>query len=171
MHVKLQSKDYPVFYQPYISVLDENISLLDLLEQSLERFEQTLYDVAKEKQEYRYQKGKWTLKELVQHMIDAERVFVYRALRYSRKDQKDLPGFDENMYVSNYEINKRSYHSLLDEFCLIRRATLLMFQDFDESVLDMTGTSENNSISVRALGFICSGHIIHHLNIIEERYL
>lgn len=167
----LRPQEYPVFYKPYIAVLEENVSLLDLLEQSLERFEQILYEVSEEKQEFRYDTGKWTIKELVQHMIDAERVFVYRSLRYSRQDQRDLPGFDENKYVSNYDINKRSYHTLLDEFCLIRRATILMFKDFDKSYLDMIGTSENNSISVRALGFICSGHIMHHLNIIEERYL
>lgn len=145
--------------------------MVDNLTQSLERFEQMLFDLSADKQEYCYQKGKWTIKELVQHMIDAERVFVYRALRFSRKDYADLKGFDENSYVSSYDIHKRSYRNLFDEFVLIRKASIMMFADFDESILDLSGTVDNNSISVRALGFICSGHVMHHLNIIEERYL
>ena len=171
MQHKCQSSEYPVFYRPYITILEEGSSLLDNLVGSLQRFEQILFDVAEEKQEYRYQKGKWTLKELIQHMIDAERVFVYRALRFSRNDGTNLPGFEENSYVSNYDIQKRNYQALIDEFILIRKATILMFRDFDESMLNLSGTIENNSITVKAIGFICSGHVMHHLNIIEERYL
>lgn len=168
---KPQIKDYPIFYQPYISVLDENSGLLDDLDTTLERFEQILYEVEEAKYEYRYQEGKWTLKEIVQHLIDAERVFVYRALRFSRNDEIDLPGFDENSYVVNYNSNRRSFQALCDEFCLVRRATVMMFQDFDSKTLDLKGAVEGNSISVKALGFICSGHVLHHLNVIEERYL
>lgn len=171
MQYKFQSSEYPVFYKPYITILEEGSSLLDNLVGSLQRFEQVLFDAAEEKQEYRYQKEKWTLKELVQHMIDAERVFVYRALRFSRNDGTNLPGFEENSYVSNYDIQKRNYRDLVEEFILIRKATILMFRDFDESMLNLSGTIENNSITVKALGFICSGHVMHHLNIIEERYL
>ena len=166
-----QFEDYPIFFKPYLTVLDKNLGLIDHLETTLERFEQILYNVEESKYEYRYQEGKWTLKEIVQHLIDAERVFVYRALRFSRKDEIPLPGFDENSYVDNYDSNKRSFHALCDEFCLVRRATILMFQDFDNSILDAKGTVEGNSISVKALGFICSGHVLHHLNVIEERYL
>ena len=168
---KLQKIEYPVFYTPYIEILDGVSNLLQHLEASLELFEQILYEIDEEKYEYRYQTGKWTLKEVVQHLIDAERVFVYRSLRFSRKDTTSLMGYEENSYVSNYEINKRDFNTLLDEFCLLRRSTILMFQDFDEEILDLRGTIEGNSISVRALGFICSGHVLHHLKIIQERYL
>jgi len=168
---KLQKSEYPVFYTPYIEILDGVSSLMQHLEASLELFEQVLYEVDEEKYEFRYQEGKWTLKEVVQHLIDAERVFVYRSLRFSRKDATPLMGYEENSYVSNYEINKREFNTLLDEFCLLRRSTILMFQDFDEEILDLEGTADGNSISIRALGFICSGHVLHHLKIIQERYL
>ena len=168
---KPQKFEYPVFYAPYIDILDGVSGLLEQLETSLELFEQLLYELKEEKYEYRYQEGKWTIKEIVQHLIDAERVFVYRSLRFSRKDETALMGFEENSYVSNYDINKRDFNGLLDEFCLLRRSTILMFQNFDESILDLKGSVEGNSISVRALGFICSGHVLHHLKVIEERYL
>jgi len=168
---KLQKNEYPVFYTPYIEILDGVSNLLQHLEASLELFEQILYEVDEEKYEFSYQAGKWTLKEVVQHLIDAERVFVYRALRFSRKDATPLMGYKENSYVSNYEINKRDFNTLLDEFCLLRRSTILMFQGFDKEILDLRGTADGNSISVRALGFICSGHVLHHLKIIQERYV
>ena len=167
----LQKNEYPVFFTPYIEVLDGTSSLLQNLEASLEYFEQVLYEVDEEKYEFRYAEGKWTLKEVVQHLIDVERVFVYRSLRFSRKDKIPVMGFEENSYVSNYEINKRDFNTMLDEFCLLRRSTILMFQDFDDEILDLQGSVEGNLISVRALGFICSGHVLHHLKIITERYL
>ena len=168
---KLQKFEFPVFYAPYIEILDGVSGLSDHLESSLELFEQLLYELKEDKYEYRYEEGKWTIKEIVQHLIDAERVFVYRSLRFSRKDATVLMGFEENSYVSNYDINKREFNDLLDEFCLLRRSTILMFQGFDEGILDLKGAVEGNIFSVRALGFICSGHVLHHLKVIEERYL
>ena len=166
-----QKQEYPPFYQPYIDVLEDEPNLMDSLEMSLELFEQVLYDIEDSKQTYRYADGKWTIKELVQHMIDAERVFVYRALRFSRQDEKPLSGFDENSYVTNYDSNNREFTTLLDEFCLLRRSNILMFKDFSVKELSCAGTVEGQSISVRAIAFICSGHVLHHLKIIQERYL
>jgi len=166
-----QKQEYPPFYQPYIDVLESEPDLMESLEMSLELFEQVLYDIDDSKQTYRYAEGKWTIKELVQHMIDAERVFVYRALRFSRQDEKPLPGFDENSYVTNYNSNNREFTTLLDEFCLLRRSNILMFKDFGDKELHSSGTVEGLPISVRAIAFICSGHVLHHLKIIQERYL
>lgn len=168
---KLNVSEYPPFYQPYVDVLDQKSGILEVLESSLELFEQTLYEIDDAKQQYRYAEGKWTIKEIVQHMIDTERVFVYRALRFVRMDQKGLVGFDENVYVDNCRIDQREFSTLLDEFCLLRRSTILMFQDFSSSDLDLQGKVEDEFISVRALGFICSGHVLHHLKVIKERYL
>lgn len=167
----LQKSEYPVYFTPYIEILDGELDLLENLEASLELFEQILYEVDEEKYEFKYQEGKWTIKEVVQHLIDVERVFVYRALRFSRKDKTPVMGFEENTYVSNYEINKRDFNALLDEFCLLRRSTILMFEGFDNEILDLQGSVEGNLFSIRALGFICSGHVLHHLKIIKERYL
>ena len=167
----VQNLKFPSFYQPYIDILNGNSDVLECLDTSLELFEQILFDIEDEKQLFRYAEGKWTIKELVQHMIDAERVFVYRALRFSRIDENPLSGVDENSYVANYDSNKRDYEELLDEFCLLRRSTYLMFKGFDKETFDLTGTVEGKEISVGALGLICSGHVLHHLKIIQERYL
>lgn len=166
-----QKQEYPPFFQPYIDVLEGRPGLMDALLMSLKRFEKVLYHIDDSKQVYRYAAGKWTIKELVQHMIDAERVFVYRALRFSRHDEKSLAGFDENSYVTNYDCTNREYKNLLDEFCLLRRSNILMFKDFTDDQFDRTGKVEGQSISVRAIAFICSGHVMHHLKIIQERYL
>jgi len=168
---ELQKIEYPVYFKTYIDTLKKDRGLLEQLEDSLELFEQILYELDEDKYEYRYQEGKWTIKEVVQHLIDVERVFVYRALRFSRKDKKSLAGFEENSYVDNYAINRREFNTLLDEFCLLRRSTILMFQDFDKDVMDLQGEVDGNIFSVRALGYICSGHVLHHLKVITERYL
>ena len=168
---KPSKKEYPAFYQTYIDALDDKGNLLSQMETSLSVFEKELSELESDKQEYRYADGKWTIKEIVQHLIDTERVFVYRALRYSRKDKSSLLSYDENMFVANYEINKRNYDNLLNEFSLLRRATILMFHDFDDEILDMEGKVGENIFTVRALGYICSGHVLHHLKVIRERYL
>lgn len=168
---KVQEIEYPVFYQNYIDILTTEGDIEDQLESSLELFEQQLYEIDEDKQEFQYAEGKWTIKEIVQHLIDVERVFVYRSLRFSREDHIPLNGFDENLYVTNYDISKRDYHSLLDEFCLLRRATMLMFKGFDEKILGNYGEVDGKRITVRALGYICSGHVLHHLKVIRNRYL
>lgn len=168
---KPKKNEYPEFFQTYINALEVEDSLLNHLETSLKYFEEVLLEIELGKQEYRYAEGKWTVKEIVQHLIDVERVFVYRALRYSRKDKGPLLGFDENSFVANYDINKRNFDDMLNEFTLLRRSTIFMFQDFEEEILDRTGKVDDQSISVRAIGYICSGHVIHHLNVIKERYI
>ncbi len=164
-------KEYPAYYQTYIDALDDHGNILSQMETSLRVFEKELSELALDKQEYRYADGKWTIKEIIQHLIDTERVFVYRALRYSRKDKSSLLSYDENMFVANYEINKRNYGNLVNEFSLLRRSTILMFQNFDEEILDRKGKVGENIFTVRALGYICSGHVSHHLKVIRERYL
>jgi len=168
---KPEKKEYPEFFQTYINALKTEDSLLNHLETSLKYFEEVLLEIELGKQEYRYAEGKWTVKEIVQHLIDVERVFVYRALRYSRKDSGPLLSFDENSFVANYDINKRNFDDMLNEFTLLRRSTIFMFQDFEEEILDRTGKVGDQSISVRAIGYICSGHVMHHLKVIKERYI
>lgn len=168
---KPDKKEYPEFYQTYINALEVDDTLLNHLESSLKYFEEVLLDIALSKQEYRYAEGKWTIKEIVQHLIDTERVFIYRALRYSRKDSGSLLSFDENSFVTNYQINKRNFDDMLNEFTLLRRSTIFMFQDFDEEIMDRAGKVGALSISVRAIGYICSGHVMHHLKVIKERYI
>ena len=128
-------------------------------------------NISSEKLEYRYAEGKWTIKDILLHLIDAERIFAYRALRIGRGDKTPLAGFEENGYVINANANSRLVESLLNEFQLVRKSTLEMFENFSEEQLAYLGTSSDNIISVRAIGFIISGHQNHHLKVIVERYL
>lgn len=121
--------------------------------------------------DFAYAPGKWTLKEVLQHLIDAERIFAYRALRFSRKDKTPLPGWDETMYGETYQLNNRSVESLVDEFEPLRKSHVLFFKYLTDGQLAETGMANGNAISVRTLGQLIVGHNIHHLNVIKERYL
>lgn len=127
-----------------------------------------LYD---DQSNFAYAEGKWTLKELLQHLIDAERIFAYRALRFSRKDKTELPGWDEEMYATHYFSAERSLESLVDEFETVRKSSVIFFENLNRSQLSETGIANGNEISVETIGKLVVGHNIHHLNIINERYL
>jgi uncharacterized damage-inducible protein DinB len=167
---QLLNTEYSAFYSTYINALG-NLSLMEGLEQGLNQMVTFISNIPSEKLEYRYTEGKWTIKDLLLHLIDAERIFVYRALRIGRADKTPLAGFEENGYVINANANSRSVESLLKEFELVRKSTLELFQNFSDEQLAFLGTSSDAIISVRAIGFIISGHQNHHLKIIQERYL
>lgn len=118
-----------------------------------------------------YAPGKWTVKEVLQHLIDMERVFTYRALRFSRNDQTPLPGIDEQAIALYADANKRNVDDLLAEYALVRQNTKAFFGSLDEKMLQRYGKASGNQLSVLALGFLISGHLVHHFNIIRERYL
>lgn len=118
-----------------------------------------------------YAEGKWSLKELLLHIIDTERIFNYRSLCFARKETASLPGFDENLYAENSHANKRTWKSLCDEFKAVRKSTELLYEGFTPEALVQTGISNNNTNSVIAFGFTTIGHLAHHINIIEERYV
>lgn len=122
-------------------------------------------------EEYAYAEGKWTLKELLQHLIDAERIFVYRALRFARKDKTELAGWDEELYAKHYFSTERNLKSLTDEFETVRKSSVIFFENLNRTQLTETGIANGNEISVETLGKLIVGHNIHHLNIINERYL
>ena len=123
------------------------------------------------KHEYAYGMDKWTIKDILLHLIDTERIFAYRALRIARKDKTELPGFDENDFARVARANDRTYESLLQEYALVREVTVNLFENFDKTTLLNSGTASNNNLSVRAIGYIILGHELHHKNIIIERYL
>jgi len=166
----LNDNEYASFYSSYVKRLG-NADLLEVLKTSELEVLDSLSDLPEEKYLYRYAEGKWTIKELLLHIIDAERVFTYRALRFARKDSTDLPGFDEDWYVDHCYANERTASDLLKEFSEVRAATIRLFKSFSEETLMLSGTANGNAMSVRALGFIIAGHALHHLQIIKERYL
>ena len=160
----------PVFFERYINKVDEP-ELIPALNNQTKKMFDLLNSIPEQKYDYAYDAGKWTLKELLQHMIDAERVFTYRALTFARKDTNVLPGFEENDWASASNAASRNWNDLLEEFKAVRKATEYLFASFNEKQLDSTGSVNNNSIYVLALGFIVVGHCNHHIAIIKERYL
>lgn len=167
---QLNDNEYALFYKNYIQRLGD-VNLIEVLNNSLQDIVTTIKDLPEEKLVYRYAEGKWTIKELVQHIIDAERVLSYRALRFSRNDITDLHGFDEDWYVDNSNGNNRNFSELLNELTLIRKASISLFNSFSDDMLTMKGSANGSKMSVRALGFIIAGHQMHHLKIIKEKYL
>jgi hypothetical protein len=161
--------DYPVFYETYVKLVPEE-DLASTLTASVQDLQRFLADVPYEKADFAYGSGKWTVKQVLQHAIDAERVFAYRALCFARNEQQSLPGFNENEYAANAEINHRSLKDLKDEFLAVRQTTLQMFHSFTEEMLGRKGVANNNSITVRSLGYVIVGHWRHHERILQERY-
>lgn len=166
----LNDTEYHSYYAHYINLAsDYNLpNGLDLSGVNTIKF---LESINPEKFDYKYAEGKWTIKELLLHIIDTERIFAYRALRIARNDNTPLSGFEQDDYVASSNANTRSTQSLIEEYKSVREATLTLFKSFDNDDLKRLGTASNAPISVRALGFIMIGHEIHHCNIIKERYL
>ncbi|HRI20355.1 MAG TPA: DinB family protein [Panacibacter sp.] len=163
-------QDAAEFYHNYISYAKGN-SPAEVMTGFTTAIKDFYNNLPEAKAGYAYAPGKWTIKDLIQHLIDAERIFAYRALRIARKDTTPLPGFDENNYAVNSNANSRTLQSLKEEFNAVRTSTNLMLQSFTEDQLNATGTASNNSITVNAIAFIIFGHLLHHKKIIEERYL
>lgn len=128
-------------------------------------------NIPADKWEYRYAENKWTIKQILQHLIETERIMMYRALRISRGDQTALPGFDENDYVDNSNANTLREDQLISEYMTVRKASISMYQNFSSDMLLKTGIASDNPISVRALAFMIAGHENHHMDVIKERYL
>ncbi|OCB78580.1 DinB family protein [Flavobacterium crassostreae] len=167
---EIQPTEYAPFYAGYIKAA-ENSNLLEELEICLHEFIKFVQNIPMDKFDYRYAPDKWTIKEIIQHLIDSERVFAYRALRISRKDTTALPGFDQNDYVANSDANLRNLQGLLTELAVVRQASLYLFKSFAKEQLTYTGIASTHAVSVRAIGFIIIGHQKHHQSIFEQRYL
>ena len=162
--------EFAPYYQKYIDLVKGD-NPIKALENQIIAMQAFLSEIPEEKENYRYAEGKWSIKEVIGHLTDTERIFGYRALRFARKDNTILPGFEENDYVASANFEKRSFYNLVHEFSLVRESHIALFKTFDEEALSQIGTASNNKISVRAIIFTMAGHEIHHLNVIRERYL
>lgn len=168
---QLQPNEYAPFYANYVAQVSDEYTLIEELEISLHRYIKFVQNIPMDKFDYSYAEGKWTIKDIIQHTIDAERIFAYRALCFARNDKTQLPGYEEDDYANEANGNKRSIMELLTEFTAVRHATLLLFKSFSEEQLPRIGYANNNPMSVRALGFVIIGHQNHHQKVFEERYL
>jgi hypothetical protein len=162
-------EDYAEYYQPYIDLVKGDDILRILVEQNMES-QNILNSISESKGNYAYAEGKWTVKEVVGHMMDVERIFAYRALCIARGEIKPLPGMDQNEYVRNGGFNKRQLFDLVYEYRLIRESNILLFGSFEKQVLLNRGNASGYDVTVLALMYMTAGHEKHHLNILLERY-
>ncbi len=162
--------EYPVEYKGYIDLVKTENIIKELRDQVL-NIQATISTIPEEKEDYAYAPGKWSIKEVLGHIIDAERVQGYRAMRFARKDKTALPGYDENMFVANANFKKQTLYSLGHEFAIVREANLALFKVWDEEALSQIGRGNNLDVSVRAIIFMIAGHATHHMNVIKEKYL
>jgi uncharacterized damage-inducible protein DinB len=166
---KPQAGTYPAYFQKYIGLVET-----DSVAEAIDKYGLLLISffegVPEDKAEYRYAEGKWSVKEVLQHLMDTERIFGYRALSIARGDKTPLPGFDENNYARVSKADGRSLAGLIEELKAVRRSTDLLLKSFTEEQLQQTGITNGHPNTVNAIGFIVFGHLLHHKKILEERY-
>ncbi|HYO63819.1 MAG TPA: DinB family protein [Pyrinomonadaceae bacterium] len=165
-----EETEYLAYYGRYVALVPEG-DILGTLRAQLEDTVALLRGVPESQETFRYADGKWSVRELVGHMIDTERIFAYRALRFARNDQTPLPGYDENEYVSNSSYDSYALADLAAELRSVREATMFLFKHMDAAAWRRTGSANGAEVSVRALAYIIAGHELHHRGILRDRYL
>lgn len=165
-----EPNEYKSYFQSYIDLVEDGDFSKLLLQNKVDAV--TFFEgIPKEKHNYKYAEDKWTIKESLMHIIDTERVFSYRALACARGDKTPLPTMDENLYARNVDVSTRTFLSLIEEFKAVRESSILLFDYMPDEKSRLIGHIGENAISARALGYLLIGHVIHHLNVIRERYL
>ena len=167
----LSPNEHHPHYSQYIDLVPKEESLVQALHSGRDQTVDFFESLDETKINYRYAEGKWTPKEILMHLIDTERVFTYRALRFARKDTTPLQGFDQDDYIRPSKVYSRSLASLVAEFKSVRASTLSLFEFMDEDMLKSIGVASNSNLSARAAGFITAGHSRSHIQIIKDRYL
>jgi hypothetical protein len=165
-----EKAEYDPYYERYVTLV-ENGDIVGTLAAQPTQLQDLLTGLPEEKGGFAYADGKWTVKEVLGHLIDGERMFAYRLFRISRADETPIEGFEQDGYIENALSNGRSFADLLEEFSLLRRANLMLVKNLTDDGWARIGTANNAKISVRALIYIMAGHIEHHLGILKERYL
>jgi len=165
-----QADEHDAYFSTYIDRVVEGDLIADLKRQAQELSE-LCGGLSDAEGEYRYGADKWSIKEVLGHLIDTERVFGYRALWFARGGPADLPGFDQDEFVRQADLGRRSVESLVSEFVHLRQSTMDLLASFREAEWGRSGISNEASLSVRAIGYILAGHVVHHLEILQERYL
>jgi len=169
MIAKPQPDEYPKFAETYVSIVPTT-NVLELLEESKHTVYNLFSTMSEEKAMYAYADGKWTLKQVLGHMIDTERTFAYRAFCFSRNNV-ELPGFDQDIYVNNTDFNSRTIQSLADEYKVTRESDLFLYRSFSEEQFVRGGIASKSAVTVRGLVYMTAGHELYHLKLIGERYL
>jgi hypothetical protein len=162
--------EFAPYYGTYIARIGDDEAIVAVLESQLDEVLDRLRAIPESRGEHRYAPGKWTIKEIVGHLSDSERIFAYRALRFARGDESALPGFDENAYVPEMRAEGRTLADLVAEWADVRRASLGLFRHLPADTWQRRGSASGKPVSVRALAYIIGGHVRHHLGVLDERY-
>ena len=165
-----RSNEYPPYYNRYINLVEED-DVLTVLENQKQDMSDLLNGLGEEAAAFRYAPDKWSVKEVVGHIIDVERIFAYRALRFARNDKTPLPEFDQDNYIYNANFHNRTLIDIADEYRAVRESTLSMFYSFSDEYFARQGTASGVKFTVRAVPFIIAGHEMHHHQILREQYL
>ena len=166
---KPADNEFAPFYNTYVKLVEGDVIVF--LEKQLQRFNDICKNIPEGNTLYKYEQGKWSIKEVIGHCIDTERVMSYRLLRISRADKTELAGFDENEYIQHSTYDKRQWDGIIAEFNALRNANMLLIKSLTDEQLSKTGTANKLPISAKALVYIIAGHLEHHLGILIRRYL
>ncbi len=161
----------PMYYKGYVEGISEEKELLPSLIDSRDEFSVMLRNIPENQGSYAYATGKWTVKEIINHICDAERIFSYRVLRFGRGDMTDLPGFEQDDYVVHSRANERTIADHCTEFINVRNATIDLFNGFSEKEIKRFGSANGLKLDVNSIGYIIIGHLYHHMEILKSRYL
>jgi len=167
--MKPKPGDFNPFYNEYISLIGDD-DVIEVLEEQRKTSEKFLNTFTENQGNYSYADGKWTVKEVLGHVIDTERVMAYRALAFARNEGQSLPGFEQDDYVAESNFNRRSLVDLINEFKTLRESNIILFKSFDDEIFNRRGTANESEVTVLALIYIIAGHEKHHIIILKERY-
>jgi uncharacterized damage-inducible protein DinB len=168
---KPKEGEYNPYAIKYIKLLPNDGLIIKHLKENFKAVKDFILSIPEEKLQYRYAENKWTIKEILVHIMDDERIYAYRALCIARNDKTELPGLEQDDYVPYSRANERSLKNILNEYATIRKATISLFENLDEAAFLRTGIANEHIVSVRALAYHIAGHELHHMNVIRERYL
>jgi len=168
---KPKDGEFPPYANMYIKLLPDDGLLLKHLHDNFNITKELIFSLPEEKLNYRYAANKWTIKEILVHIIDDERIYTYRALRFARNDKTVLPGFEQDDYATYSAANERSIENIFEEYEAVRKSTIALFNGLPEDSFLRSGIANNNKVAVRALAYHIAGHELHHINIIKEKYL
>lgn len=161
---------YPVYFDNYVPLVKED-NVLDALENTGHAALKYLSGIAETKGDFAYAQGKWTVKQVLCHINDTERIFAYRALSFARMEKQILPAFDENTYVAAAKLDHLQLKDLITDFKILRESSVSLFSSFSEEELLRSGAAASGPTTVLALGFTICGHMTHHLNVLKQRYI
>jgi uncharacterized damage-inducible protein DinB len=162
--------EYPAYFETYLKRLPDT-DILAFLSEQVETLINLFENMPEANAEKGYAEGKWSLKELLQHMLDTERIMAYRAICFSRGEESMLPGFEEDGYAANSNANRRALEDILAEYRMLRQSTIALFKSFSSEMLMRTGNANNAQYNVRSIAWVIAAHENHHMNIIQTRYL